>query len=342
MPQRTSSRLNAGTPGKSRFERSARRWYIRRKQSILFGCRIVLLAIGTTFLLSRLWTTRDTAVTTKAPSHCIPRPGDFKDSADPLYRSYIPLDPPTPPFPVLTPAAEVPIECLEEWIVKGRTSCKPTDLASRLDAVWSWVNGSDPRWKQELSRASKEEGIFSPGFHYRQVTLYEAGTNVREQNELQYSIRSVMAAMPSSLGTIHLVVADYPLDRTLDHQVVDERSRIAQTPSWLDFGRVGCSHDIPRFQLSTHHEIFHLPALEKADRGKEEDWRAKALPTFNSKVIESRFGWLPGLVRALNDVAYIRVKQCCPSTTTFSCCDLMLQRTFTPRCMERSFALMKE
>jgi hypothetical protein len=173
MPQRTSSRLNVGTPGKSRFERPARRWYIRRKQSILFGCRIVLLGIGTAFVLSRLWTTRNTTQTTKAPLHCTPRPGDFEDSSDPLYRSYIPLGPPTPPFPVLTSASEVPTECLEEWIVKGHTSCQPSDLASRLDAVWSWVNGSDPRWKQELSIASKEEGIFSPGFHYRQVTLYE-------------------------------------------------------------------------------------------------------------------------------------------------------------------------
>jgi hypothetical protein len=173
MPQRTSSRLNVGTPGKSRFERPARRWYIRRKQSILFGCRIVLLGIGTAFVLSRLWTTRNTTQTTKAPLHCTPRPGDFEGSSDPLYRSYIPLGPPTPPFPVLTPASEVPTECLEEWIVKGHTSCQPSDLASRLDAVWSWVNGSDPRWKQELSIASKEEGIFSPGFHYRQVTLYE-------------------------------------------------------------------------------------------------------------------------------------------------------------------------
>jgi hypothetical protein len=151
-----------------------------------------------------------------------------------------------------------------------------------------------------------------------------------------------MAAMPSSLRTIHLVVADFPLDTDLDHQVVDKGSRIAQTPFWLDFGRVGCSHATPRFQLSTHHEIFHLPARDVADQRLEEDWRAKALPTFNSKVIESRFGWLPGLVRALRDIAYDRVKECCLSTTIFSCSDRMLQRTFTPRCTERSFALMKE
>jgi hypothetical protein len=169
MPQRTSNRSQTGTPGKTRFERATRRWYIRRKQSILFGCRIVILSIITAFLLSRLWTTRDTTSTTISDIRCTPRPRDFEDSSDPLYRTYIPLDPPSIPFPVLAPAPKVPIACLEEWIVNGRTDCKSADLTSRLDAVWSWVNGSDPRWKQEMTRAMSEEGIFSPGFHFRQV-----------------------------------------------------------------------------------------------------------------------------------------------------------------------------
>jgi hypothetical protein len=106
-----------------------------------------------------------------------------------------------------------------------------------------------------------------------------------------------MAAMPSAIDTVHLVVADYPLDTLTNNRDLDERSRIAQTPAWLDFERVGCSVQSPRFQLSTHSEIFHLPARSTATKGKEALWRERALPTFNSKVIESRFGWLPGLVR---------------------------------------------
>lgn len=170
MPRRTANRSIPGTPGKTRFERSVRRWYRRRKQSILNGCRIVLLIIGTTFLISRLRTKQDTTNKAKPLTRCASRPGDFQDSSDPLYRIYIPLDPPSPPFPVLGPDSQIPIDCLEEWIVTGRTGCEPKHLESCLDAVWSWVNGSDPRWKQELSRASSEEGIFSPGFHFRQVT----------------------------------------------------------------------------------------------------------------------------------------------------------------------------
>jgi hypothetical protein len=103
-----------------------------------------------------------------------------------------------------------------------------------------------------------------------------------------------MAAMPSSVETVHLVVADIP---PIDRNDLGKGRRIAQTPYWLDFRRVGCSQDRPRMQLSTHHEIFHLPKRDVHDERKEEEWKRNALPTFNSKVIESRFGWLPGLVR---------------------------------------------
>lgn len=340
MPQRTTNRSHVGTPGKSSFERSARRWYVRRKQSILFGCRIVLLSFGTAFLLSRLWTTKYTTEPTGPTSRCTPRPEDFKDSIGPLYRTYTLHDPSPPPFPVLEPALDVQIDCLEEWLVTGRTDCKGDDLKSRMDVVWTWVNGSDPKWKEELSRASREEGIFSPGFHYRQV-IERARAEGREQNELQYSIRSVMAAMPSGLGTVHLVVADYPLHTTHGERD-DNRSRIAQTPAWLDFGQVGCSQETPRFQLSTHSEIFHLPARGLMDQRVEEDWREKALPTFNSKAIESRLGWLQGLVGMRESFADDRMKQCYRSTTTSFCYGRMRRPTFTPLCTGRSFALTKE
>ena len=341
MPRRTSSRSNVGAPGKTRFERSARRWYIRRKQTILFGCKIVFLSVLTGFLISRSWTKKYTKGTIRPQSHCTPRLNDFEDSTDPLYRSYIPLGPPSSPFPVLAPDSEVPLDCLEEWIVSGRTACNSADLGSRLDVVWSWVNGSDPRWKQEMLQASREEGIFSPGFHFRQVDR-SCVADDREQNELQYSMRSVMSALPSSVDTAHLVVADYSLDSALDYSYHDKRLRTAQTPSWLDFGKVGCSPEIPRFQLATHHEIFHLPFHRSEDNDKEAVWKKKALPTFNSKVIESRFGWLPGLVGLSEIIADNSMKCFSPLTTTFFYYDRMLLQTSIPRYTERSFALTKE
>jgi hypothetical protein len=172
MPVRTGRRAVANTPGKTKFERFARRWYIRKKPSILYGCKIVTLSVITVFIFLQYWSQIKTVKVTP-PLQCTPRAGDFGDSSDLLYGQYIPLGPPNAPFPVLTAAPDVSIDCLEEWIVTGQTSCKSSELDSHLDLVWTWVNGSDPRWKEELARVSKEEGVFSPGFHFRQVGLFD-------------------------------------------------------------------------------------------------------------------------------------------------------------------------
>jgi hypothetical protein len=168
MPARTSRRPVVNTPGKSRVERSARRWYLRQRGKIVYGCRIVLLSVATVFIVTRILTsdTKDTINSTPT-RHCIPRVGDFQDSSDPLYRPYVPLEPPSAPFPVLAAAPEVPVSCLEDWILTGRTECEASELESRLDVVWTWVNGSDLKWKQEMAKAMEEEGVFSPGFHFR-------------------------------------------------------------------------------------------------------------------------------------------------------------------------------
>jgi hypothetical protein len=102
---------------------------------------------------------------------CIPRSGDGIDSLDPLYRPHIPLEPPSPPFPVLSPTSRAEGRCLEIWLTAGETECGSQEWkhSDRLDAVWTWVNGSDSRWDQAMIEAAKEEGIYSPGFHYRQV-----------------------------------------------------------------------------------------------------------------------------------------------------------------------------
>ncbi len=110
--------------------------------------------------------------------------------------------------------------------------------------------------------------------------------------------------------------------------------RVAQTPTWLDFSRRDSNtpghpfHPLtprqavegsrtrvnrveasyPNFRYATHSEIFRLPSIQR-DGGFEElgerdwqetEWRKKALPSFNSMAIESRVGWLPGLVSALS------------------------------------------
>ena len=109
--------------------------------------------------------------------------------------------------------------------------------------------------------------------------------------------------------------------------------RVAQAPTWLDFSRrdpASPSHpyhpaslrhssdsrrgvlrsveaNFPTLRYATHSEVFHLPTMEgdgmTGELGEREwrrrNWQKKALPSFNSMAIESRIGWLPGLVGVL-------------------------------------------
>lgn len=123
-------------------------------------------------------------------------------------------------------------------------------------------------------------------------------------------MRSVVSALSSIIRTGHLVVSDFPYDDAMDRarlqqgahsspvKAIDTSMRVAQTPRWLDFGKVGCGRETPTspaIQLVTHSDIFHLPS--GTSNSDEQLWRDRALPSFNSKAIESRLGWIPGMVR---------------------------------------------
>ncbi|WVW78190.1 hypothetical protein I302_100141 [Kwoniella bestiolae CBS 10118] len=97
--------------------------------------------------------------------------------------------------------------------------------------------------------------------------------------------------------------------------------RVVQTPTWLDFSRrdkTSPSHpyhpyssnqyregrskllraeaNYPTLRYAAHSEIFHLPSMDRDGlteelgerEWKEQEWRKKALPSFNSMAIESR------------------------------------------------------
>ena len=134
--------------------------------------------------------------------------------------------------------------------------------------------------------------------------------NVTELDSMQRSVLSVSSRLASHLS---------------------KEWRVAQTPTWLDFARrnpaspghpyhpstpqqqlvhgrrsrlTAAEANYPTFRYATHSEIFHLPSNDRdgvtEELGEREwktrDWREKALPSFNSMAIESRVGWLPGLV----------------------------------------------
>ena len=203
----------------------------------------------------------------------------------------------------------------------------------------------------------------------------------RENNELVYSIRSVLASLPGKIRNAHIISSDYPFRIPQDLDLIDDsvlpsleaiaasipqqlpsrhrprphvarynattRSgvaisddlahylettwRVAQTPTWLDYSKrdpSSPSHpfsevsrysridrrgplsemelNYPTMRYAVHSEIFHVPTAGKSGMGppislgeaewKDEHFREQALPTFNSMAIESRVGWLPGLV----------------------------------------------
>lgn len=112
--------------------------------------------------------TRDrTAV--QASATCLSRIGQGIVGDNRHLRPVVTLDRPSAPFPRLVTGPSLPLPCLDDWLSQGRTNCRGSVAGSdlKVDVVWTWVNGSEPRWKEIMKRASDEEGIFSPGFHFR-------------------------------------------------------------------------------------------------------------------------------------------------------------------------------
>ena len=155
----------------------------------------------------------------------------------------------------------------------------------------------------------------------------------REQNELVYSMRSVLRALAGKVKTFHLIVFDHEFkeedinlvpQETIDilepgstantssdqlRARLQKEWRVAQTPTWLDFSKRDPASTLeggvkyPLLRYATHTEIFHLPTYDRfgatEDLGgaewQDQQFQKKALPNFNSMAIESRIGWLPGL-----------------------------------------------
>ncbi|OWZ34687.1 hypothetical protein C355_05358 [Cryptococcus neoformans Th84] len=139
---------------------------------------------------------------------------------------------------------------------------------------------------------------------------------------------------PASLANLTERVTPESISPTLASHLQSEW-RILQTPTWLDFSRrdpsdpshpfhpysVSKAGEIrqhyaeasyPTLRYASHWEVFHIPSVDRDGRQelmgerewRENEWKKKALPSFNSMAIESRIGWLPGLadaIIALND-----------------------------------------
>ncbi len=109
------------------------------------------------------------------------------------------------------------------------------DVTFPIDVVYTWVDGSDPRWLEKRARAEASEGAFHPDA--------TATARFADHEELRYSLRSIESYAPW-VRRIFLVTDD-------------------QVPAWLDT-------DHPKIKVVDHRDIFADPG-EPADLQLERD-----------------------------------------------------------------------
>ncbi|KAJ5397027.1 hypothetical protein N7509_005140 [Penicillium cosmopolitanum] len=132
-----------------------------------------------------------------------------------------------------------------------------------IDAVYTWVNGSDPLWKSDrdfwYQRWVQDHDAPTPDVQNSQNNGSDnaddafADNHFRDNDELRYSIRSLDKYAPW-IRHIYIVTN-------------------GQVPSWLDVGN-------PRVTIAKHTEIFE---------------NSSHLPVFSSSAIESNLDRISGL-----------------------------------------------
>lgn len=170
--------------------------------------------------------------------------------------------------------------CLESWIKEGELCmdlrCEnPTNcpMEPRLDFVWSWTNGTS----KHIEDRRLESWRFSENAVRQQIGAL-ASRHFRSFDELRFSIRSVQAALPHTLGKIHILSTDLPSKD-------DNRMRYGLRPDWLD-----STNGDGRVQMQYPWNTYKTSALANAEEA--ERWRATSLPTFQSHSVESTLPFL--------------------------------------------------
>ncbi|BGP29032.1 hypothetical protein JCM10296v2_000768 [Rhodotorula toruloides] len=212
--------------------------------------------------------------------------------------------------------------CLERYIASGvfcdDLNGRWTDKLLKLDVIWTWVNGSSAdlmtNWRNRVAAAA--------GWRKWLRRAVQAGAaavvkHFREHDELRYSIRSAIEAIPdSSLSTLHLVVGDTPAyspfaPPALDAAPPANATRFAQIPHWLDLPKIELSEPAltarssrkPSLVVHPHSELFKSSQFDD-DEAQGAEWRTSVVPSFNSLAIESQLPNLPLTARTalyLND-----------------------------------------
>ncbi|GAA5831794.1 hypothetical protein JCM11251_003886 [Rhodosporidiobolus azoricus] len=239
--------------------------------------------------------------------------------------------PPSHPLHLLTfsrLSASSRWSCLEAWVaegqvcreLEGRFSAEKADRA-RVDVVWTWVNGSEPRlggWRERLAEeGAQKKGGKDNGKEHNGAQVIR---HFREHDELRYSIRSVLTSLSGALASLHLVTGDIPAEAPTDESfdVASTNlivSRLQQVPTWLAFS----SATSPHIRLHPHSELFRTRAAtgDVNVQAAAERWQNSTVPSFNSLAIESQ---LPSF--ETNSPAFLFLNDDCFLLKTVSATDV--------------------
>ncbi|KAJ6576158.1 hypothetical protein DFH09DRAFT_1150528 [Mycena vulgaris] len=234
-------------------------FFLRRRRFLGALCSILLV-------LAFFHLVRRPKIHTPAVYHPFNLPSSHAAIADTLIRA-------------ISSQATVSDECVDQWIARGIWGpCKVEE--SRIDLVYTWVNGSDPRHYAARKKALANL-TWARGTQPKEARF-------REHDELRYSLRSIRKATASWKYTaVHLVTADVNPE---DPEIPD--TRLGLVPQWLnmDFVPSRSVDGPPPVYLHHDSQLFRLTGSPTSEQVSA--WRNKTLPTFNSHAIESQ---LPNL-----------------------------------------------
>ncbi|TBU22887.1 hypothetical protein BD311DRAFT_675085 [Dichomitus squalens] len=247
---------------------------------------------------------------------------DLDDVGTPITPRYqpsyiaIPVPNSLPPssHPKLRPVRDLPSHCLDQYYSSGGV-CHDGLGPLPLDVIWTWVNGSDPLFRDAREHATKSYDNTDP---YRPIKSNNPSRMFRDYDELRHSLRSVLANFRPYVRHFRILTSDfdYPSDdpETSIQSFPDPGPgywRLGLQPQWLD----DVDQTTPEWrdgniQLSlTHHAHFFEPYNRTI---------------FNSYAIESQFSHLQNVSEVLWVIVLYRLqRRLLHDKSSHPCCVLM-------------------
>ncbi|KAF7330908.1 hypothetical protein MVEN_02430400 [Mycena venus] len=200
---------------------------------------------------------------------------------------------------VFEPTLAERLPCVDQWVAQGKP-CEFKEHANvKVDAVWTWVNGSEVVLDATRNQVVAAQTTAAPA---GRPALFRGArtTHFREHGEMINSMRSVFKSMPSALVRKYiLLTADVPADDT-------EELRLGSVPIWLNL-----SHERDDVQVLHHSDVFRTLESSLSDTEMENQgraWRDRFVPSFNSLAIESQLANIEDLaptIYYLNDDCFL-------------------------------------